>query len=64
MKKIIRYCETEAEKSLPCQQRWGKMGVRGGIRWVKDCINEPMEENCHNLIDDIIDKQMQEVKDD
>jgi len=43
----IRYCFTILHQWQPCQVGWGRMDSRG----VRDCTGEPMEKNCHNLVD-------------
>lgn len=43
----VRYCLTTLEKLLPCGMGRGSTGDEGA----KCCWDEPMEENCKNIVD-------------
>ena len=42
-----RYCETTLQGINPCDIGWG-MHSEG---YTKTCRDEPMEQNCHHLVD-------------
>jgi len=48
----IRYCETILQKVYPCDIGWGNSNCDGTNCTTKTCFDEPMEENCHNIVDD------------
>ena len=43
----IRYCLTAQEKLRPCGMGWGN----AGSGWTKTCWDEPIDENCRNIVD-------------
>lgn len=42
-----RYCRTVLQHLMPCDNGWASYN---NIEW-KNCYDEPMEKNCHNIID-------------
>ena len=51
--KKVRYCETKLQSSIPCGVEWWS-GTRHpflGPMILKSCKDEPMEENCRNIIE-------------
>ena len=42
-----KYCLTRLQKIIPCDVGWGSASNDG----VKTCQDEPVEENCHYIID-------------
>ena len=43
----IRYCRTNLQQIMPCQVGWGISTETLN----KCCLDEPMEENCYNIVD-------------
>ena len=43
----VRYCETPLQGLMPCQTGWGNASAEG----VQTCQDEPMEKNCHYIVD-------------
>ena len=43
-----RYCETILQTAFPCGCGWGSTTETT----TKTCFDEPMEENCINIVDD------------
>ena len=49
----VRYCRTVLQKLLPCDVGWAdySFSLTEGIN-SKGCHDEPMEENCNNIVND------------
>jgi len=43
----VHYCDTPAEKTLPCQVAWGRITCNGATA----CWDKPIEDNCRNLVE-------------
>jgi len=49
----VRYCETQLQKLMPCGVGWGNSSCeKNGKINARTCHDEPMKENCHNIVDD------------
>ena len=44
----IRYCLTALGKIIPCCVGWGEISSNT----IKTCQDEPMEENCHYIVEE------------